>query len=66
MELVDAILKSKSGQAEKKNLRTGKITIVRACGYGIGSLRVISSYTDPTVVRKLTQKELDSPNWEPI
>lgn len=62
MDLGMAIMQSDCGVAERLTPRNS-IICVMANGK---NLRVIKSFTDPTVVRKLRPNELESKDWYPV
>jgi hypothetical protein len=62
--IAEAIRMSDCDMAERRSERTVNRPI--AMFLGMGKVRIIKSFTDPTVVRKLRLNELDSTDWHPI
>lgn len=62
MRIGEALSQSSFEMAEGRTAR-GQSVIARRHG---PEVRVIKSYTDPTVVRKLTRFEFLSDAWQPI
>jgi hypothetical protein len=62
--ITEAIRMSDCDMAERRSSRTVNRPI--AMFLGMGRVRIIKSFTDPTVVRKLRPNELDSIDWHPI
>lgn len=58
-----AISQSSSGLALVVKKDSARILLAMNTSAGV---RIVRSYTDPTVVRKLTDKEELLPNWEPV
>jgi hypothetical protein len=56
---------SNSGMAVRLNRKKRKL-LARRIEDSIGGIRIVSSYTDPTVVRKLSWNELNSDDWSPV
>jgi hypothetical protein len=65
MKVDEAIEKSDVGMAERINPRNSYL-IARRYQDSIGGIRIVASYTDPTVVRKLRWNELNSDDWFPL
>jgi hypothetical protein len=57
-----AIAASDEGMAERLNPRN-QYLLAKRCA---GGIRIVKSYTDPTVVRKLRSNELLSRDWFPL
>jgi hypothetical protein len=51
--------------AERLNPRKRQL-LARRITDSIGGIRIVSSYTDPTVVRKPSWTELLSDDWSPV
>lgn len=64
MTIQEAIRRSDCDMAERRSPRT--IARPIAMFLGMGKVRIIKSFTDPTVVRKLRVNELDSDDWFPL
>jgi hypothetical protein len=60
----EAVRRSDCDMAERRSSRTTARPI--AMFLGMGKVRIIKSFTDPTVVRKLRVNELDSDDWFPV
>jgi hypothetical protein len=64
MNVDKAITASNCGMAER--LGSKRHLLARRIEDSIGGIRIVSSYTDPTVVRKLSWNEINSDDWSPI
>lgn len=64
MTLREAIVKSNCGMAEKRSMRTVNRPI--AMWIKAEEYRIVKSFTDPTVVRKLSWTEIGSTDWFPL
>ena len=62
MTVDKAIDKSNCGMAGRENSKKREL-LARRIEDSIGGIRIVSSYTDPTVVRKLTWNEINSDDW---
>jgi hypothetical protein len=60
-----AIDASKCGMAVRLNPQKRELLALRITD-SIGGIRIVKSYTDPTVVRKLSWNELNSDDWSPV
>jgi hypothetical protein len=69
MKLLDALNQSNCGIAECYSPLMKNILVARAHGpkgpFGYKDARVISSCTDPTVVRRLRINEIENTYWVP-
>jgi hypothetical protein len=65
MNVDKAIAGSNCGMAERLNPRKRQL-LAKRIEDSIGGIRIISSYTDSTVVRKLSWNELNSDDWSPV
>jgi hypothetical protein len=64
MRVDEAIMASDVDMAERVSPQSPYL-IARRFSDSIGGIRIIRSYTDPTVVRKLRWNELHSDDWVP-
>jgi hypothetical protein len=60
-----AIAASNCGMGVRLNPQKREL-LARRIENSIGGIRIIRSYTDPTVVRKLGWNELNSDDWFPV
>jgi hypothetical protein len=60
----EAIRMSDCDMAERRSSRTTNRPI--AMFLGQGKVRIIKSFTDPTVVRKLRPADLNAKDWVPL
>jgi hypothetical protein len=65
MNVDKAIAASDCGMAERINPKKRQL-LARRLEDSIGGIRIVCSYTDPTVVRKLSWNELNSDDWFPV
>lgn len=62
MTVLEAIRASAGGVAE----RGDRLATIAGLPRESAGVRIVRSYTDPTVVRKLTAKELTATDWRPV
>jgi hypothetical protein len=64
MDVWKAIKESNCGKAEKQSSRTVSRPV--AMEIRPGELRIVNSFTDQTVLRRLRVHELGSYDWQPL